>query len=485
MKDLTDIRIFIRRTWREYKHSQITLNSAAITTNTAIDVMRRLNEAFLESFPAFAGHTSLIEYLYDAYIDPKAKAANIADDENFASYEGEGIRLSYKTFFCDHTASLVREFFVSGSLPMYQEHMMHGKGVAQDEHILLQCLSHFNILDWRLNGPQGAKRGSEIVFDDQVLRPVRTMRVEKRFPTWAVFACQIFVDTRRELGPHLDRGFEDLKKQGSWLLQTWNDCLETGKQNAINDYHKLNNQSIEQQIDRLKSVVEEDLVQEIIDNNFSKHPEKRAHYNWGRCFLLRNHPLMCGLIAHAQLVFGHVSGTRIAADQGPVRTAIHLTHAVALAGVIPVGRAWADLDYIVEKHGNAYLFVGERPTRIVDCFRRMYLAFGSSASIFSMDKNKQVDNSDLKRERDPPSIQRLHRRLLPMSRYAEASTKLNSGKFQPTRAAQDTFVMMELLINRLMNSRDITCPANPSNEKIQQKTHFMTPPITYHLQASP
>jgi hypothetical protein len=30
MKDLTDIRIFIRRTWREYKHGRTTLNSARL-----------------------------------------------------------------------------------------------------------------------------------------------------------------------------------------------------------------------------------------------------------------------------------------------------------------------------------------------------------------------------------------------------------------------------------------------------------------------
>lgn len=61
MKDLTDIRIFIRRTWREYKHRQVTLNTAATTVNTAIDVMRRLNEEFTQTFPQFSEHPSVIE----------------------------------------------------------------------------------------------------------------------------------------------------------------------------------------------------------------------------------------------------------------------------------------------------------------------------------------------------------------------------------------------------------------------------------------
>jgi hypothetical protein len=35
--------------------------------------------------------------------------------------------------------------------------------------------------------------------------------------------------------------------------------------------------------------------------------------------------------------------------------------------------------------------------------------------------------------------------------------------------------MMEVLVNRLLNSKDIARPADPLNEKSQQKTHFMTP----------
>jgi hypothetical protein len=35
--------------------------------------------------------------------------------------------------------------------------------------------------------------------------------------------------------------------------------------------------------------------------------------------------------------------------------------------------------------------------------------------------------------------------------------------------------MMELLVNRLLNSKDTSCPANPFNEKSHQRNHFMTP----------
>lgn len=34
---------------------------------------------------------------------------------------------------------------------------------------------------------------------------------------------------------------------------------------------------------------------------------------------------------------------------------------------------------------------------------------------------------------------------------------------------------MEALVSRLINSKDVTCPANPHNEEAYKKTHFLTP----------
>lgn len=480
MKDMTDIRIFIRRTWREYKHKQITLNTAATTVDTAINIMRRLNETFVERYPEFAEHKSLIDYLYNDYVDPHAKDVSMSESGEYASYEGNEVRLSSKIFLCDHTTAVILQFYNIGALPMYQRHMMEGMGISDEEHTLLQCLSHLNIVDCQTDGIV-FKEKMEICLDDHILRAVRLMRVEKKFPTWAVFACQVFVDTRRELGSCLASGFQDLQEQGKWLLNTWTRCIETGKCTNINNFHELNGNMIEWQVFSINMVVKADLVQHMIKHAFKDSPNTSAKYDWGSHFLLKNHPLMCGLILQDKLVRCHALGTRVAADQGPVRAAIHLTHAVALAGAIPLGRAWADLDYIVAKHGDAYLFVGERPTNLWDCHRRMSLAFGLPVSRFSVNKARNLDSRYVKKDEVSPSNQKRIRRLLPIARYVNTSRKLDGNKSKPTRAAQDPFVMMELLVNRLVNSEDTSCPANPFNEKNSQKAQYMTPLQTLGL----
>jgi hypothetical protein len=76
---------------------------------------------------------------------------------------------------------------------------------------------------------------------------------------------------------------------------------------------------------------------------------------------------------------------------------------------------------------------------------------------------------------DPLSKQRLHRRLSPISRYLNASHTIEGFKMKPNRASENPFVMMERLVNQLSNSKDISCPANPNNEKKSNETYVTTP----------
>jgi hypothetical protein len=475
LKDMTEIRIFIRRTWREYKHRQITLNSAAITVNTAIDTMRRLNEAFIEIHPEFSEHKSLIDHLYNGYVDPNAKGLEAIYHHSFTTYEGDGLHLSSRVFLCEHITALVTFFYNQGTLPgirkMYKRPTTNDDGIAEEEHILLQCLTHFNFIDQRLPGSL-TNEGKEVESsNDLIQRAIDIMRMDKKFPTWAVFACQVFVDTRRELGLSISRGFQDLQKQGSWLLRTWANCLETGKNNDITSFHEDNDPFIRDSMNHLRATIEEDGLQDTINILAPGVPS-----NWGKHFLMKNHPLLCGLMLQIKLVIGHQIGVRIAADQGSIKTAIHLTHAMSVAGVIPAGRAWADLDYIVEKHGAAYIFVGERPTSMLECNRRLCLSIGFSASSLVFGKGKNRNDRVSQPQRLQGHTYKLDGLLLPISRYVGASYRMvNETKMMHNRAADDPVVMMEVLINRLSNSKDLSCPANPHNEKPNHKTHVTTP----------
>jgi len=69
LKDLENIRLFVRRTWREFKDDKTELQAAALTMNAAIGIIEKLNDTFLQTFPDFKGtgmgmHLTITDYIY-------------------------------------------------------------------------------------------------------------------------------------------------------------------------------------------------------------------------------------------------------------------------------------------------------------------------------------------------------------------------------------------------------------------------------------
>ncbi|KAL8743351.1 MAG: hypothetical protein Q9184_008126, partial [Pyrenodesmia sp. 2 TL-2023] len=56
-EDIRLIRCYIRHIWEEYKHHRLDLISVAVTTNTAICLIRDMEEDFVKRFPGSAGNT--------------------------------------------------------------------------------------------------------------------------------------------------------------------------------------------------------------------------------------------------------------------------------------------------------------------------------------------------------------------------------------------------------------------------------------------
>lgn len=175
------------------------------------------------------------------------------------------------------------------------------------------------------------------------------------------------------------------------------------------------------------------------------------------------------------MVYGHAAGTYRAAHQRAVRTGIHLAHAAPLAESHPTGQTWADLDYIASKHGDTYVFVGERPPKLSDCARHLNLAFDTPVSTYSKNKNNEPDCKYTKAGRNTPSLRRRRRPFLPIARYVKAGHRQTGNSVSVTRALENPVIMMETMIDRLKNSKNDTTPANPNRKTTSKKTHFSTP----------
>ena len=85
-------------------------------------------------------------------------------------------------------------------------------------------------------------------------------------------------------------------------------------------------------IEQLDLNLKKDCIQAVLDEYFE---DRVARYSWGDCYLLRNHPMLLGLIAQLFLTEVHNIGIGLAGDQGAVMTSIHLYNAAHQSGQMP------------------------------------------------------------------------------------------------------------------------------------------------------
>ncbi|PMD30202.1 hypothetical protein L207DRAFT_592660 [Hyaloscypha variabilis F] len=410
LKDLTDIRHYVRQTWAEYREHRIALTTAALTMNTVISVFRRLNEEFLVNFPQFDDHGAITS----------------------------------KVFFCDLTYEILALFFMQAELAFYQQEAVRARGfpLSDDEEALYKCLSLFGLANTQFEGDFFTTR-------DQVILALHIARKDKVLYTWVVFAVQLFVDTRRILGKELKRCFDETQEVRKWMVTTLDQCLLHGQTNTVNDYHKTNAGRLQEVKKSIKLLLEYDLMQEIADEYLDA---RSALYAWGSFYLFRNHPMLLGLLTQYFLTKIHELRIGLGGDQAAIITSIHLYNACQQSRYLSESLEWTDLERLIELQDPSWIFVGDRPKLPGKCFSH-YNLMGVSATAFSKNRHGK-STMRLNRNVSLPIAQKKNRRLKHMSTYFalmyvfNQHAKPGTARWSLTRAADDPLVMLEKLVER-------------------------------------
>lgn len=328
LKDMTDVRYVIRQTWAENRESRVTLTTAAVTTNAAISIFRRLNEAFIANFPEFDDHGKIIDFIYERYCDPH----NGAGSAGFATYKTTQFNLPSKVFFCDNTCELTKGFIGRSVLPFYQPGTKDRLRLTDAEETTLQCLSLLRMLSANYH---------EVLPQDQLIQAIAHIRETRKYSTWVAFAIQLSIDIRLVLGTKgMDRSLQEVRILQNWICKTATRCQEFGHTNKVNLWYKINFGGLEVLRKSTKIFLEEDFMQKILDEEFADEPEKARRYNYGPFFLMRNDPMLPGLLLQDMLTKLHQIGVSLTADQGVVMTAIHLYNSAHKSDRVSRTQGW-------------------------------------------------------------------------------------------------------------------------------------------------
>jgi hypothetical protein len=438
LKDATDIRFFVRRTWRQNKAGRLTLETAAVTMNTSIQVIEQLNKAFLGAFPKFPEfehHSKILKFIWNKrWRDDIVKEPNGGQEWEMAYNDGVQ-QLDYASFSCDQVAYLVDQLllfplgsnFFDDGLPR-----LDGFGVplAGHEVTFWKTLIQLAIV---------SQPGLSGVPQDTVLKAMNGVLTRRKCPTWAVFAFQCVRDIQLEFASSNSNHKMELREATDPALLALLGYASYTAHKGIGKWHDANLSEILNFNNRTTISICGNVVEDAIVR-LGLTDQGRF---FGEQFLLDKHPMMRGLIGQNTLVTAQIWATVMAASHGVITAVSHLYNAAQATGLLPAAIHWEDLDYYISELSEDMVFKSPRPlhdSEFNTCFKRAcnYRIFGSSGSERLTRKVVKEAERHLARGKD------LHLRFF--SSYTYVSTNIKAGKVK----FSDAHYNPELLLRKML-----------------------------------
>ena len=385
LNDVKNIREFISELWVRYRARKIELHVASMTTDVAIEIIRRKQEDYNMAFPHHANYDALAQRFYEAQCshrgeDP-AKREMFGDTFNMAMYDvADEILLPAYTL-----VEVMRNMHSPESQPMFDEQAFERHDASTpwskktprqkfQEDKLVVLMSFVGLL---------ALARSPCNAFDELVREVRKLRfgLDKSVPLSLVFAVQIFLDIQHVLGEELYRPFHELQKEGHRLDLTIERTLKLHKERPMPDRDPQADQSrndhllrLQEEIRRCASgeVFEAILLYDGIDNG-------RDALN-----LLKQYPMLCGIWIFTTRLLAQDHGINYANASGSITYCAHLYNAARQEKMLE--SPWQGMEATIARHKPDGIFIGELPTKPEDYLKRIFLCMGISATNWARDR---------------------------------------------------------------------------------------------------
>lgn len=384
--DLDNIRRYLMQVWQGYKVGAFDLVAASITTNTAIDFAKRLQDDFKETFPQHTDFEQHIKVLYVqqclAYGEDYRYKERPDDEMNFNIYT-KVEPLMFSTYmllssFIDVIESTSLPIYKTGHFGTYNASSNRSQKSARDKFredkiVLLEVLPEFCVL---------ARYPKTIPAEDNFTCGMREMIKTKKVSIALVLATQIFLDVHHILRDQIVTGFSDLVKSAQYVANNIERAQEFHKDLRVDTWPQSNDQVLRQILERISTWVQSDSVQEMrmsmMKRSVNQVPPSKPF------FMMKQHPLYCGLLSYSIKALALDAAIAFANAWGSILYCAHLYNAVRQEKLLT--DVWPDMNLALFMHKTEDMFVGDLPKSCSDYFSRFCLAMGYSASNFAKNK---------------------------------------------------------------------------------------------------
>lgn len=389
LEDLGCIRRFLTKTWSDYYSGSISLINASLTTNTAIEFVRRIDEDFRAWFPECTDYQSTMKLALPVVcqlhgLDPFNIDHVHWEIEEFIYYGPFFTLREFRDTFEDAgdgrglILEPLRDMFYDPRFD--RQKLSEQERRANDRILLREIFPEFLILIVNETLPT----------EDIITHGFRSMIVDKRIYLWVVFGIQIFLDIHHTLGEHVSRGLQEFRATTAQIKVTIDESCRYARSlggrwcenNA--DYLK----ELQWNDEFIKTWVTDDALMNMrlktkAGFDFSRHGVGKPY------LLLKQHPLMCGLQMLALELKIHQGGLAYVNNHGYVMAAAHLYNAVQKQGYLQL--SWLGMDKLIKLYTPQAIFVGPAPATPQDFYKRYLLAEGASIEYFA--RNRRIDKT--------------------------------------------------------------------------------------------
>ncbi|KAL8920345.1 MAG: hypothetical protein Q9208_006316 [Pyrenodesmia sp. 3 TL-2023] len=295
------IRSYIRHIWEEYKHHRLDLISVAVTTNTAICLVRDIEEDFVKRFPGVDGNTGFKETVQTLFQlrcclrgeNPEVRER--ADDSmNFKIYD---LAEEYLVTTWQMMTSLW-DSLEPGKVLIYEPIEDREWELDWDNMTPRQKFKedYYNLMEGLPDLVQIAIKGQAPLSEDEIIRGLRDVAEKETtsIPLWLAFAFKCFLEIQHTMKGEVGRGYEQLKRTAIAMKTSMTETVNLHKSPQLPRWPKDTLSEFNAMYGAIEIWVVQDFVQvqrkTLIKDTGIRHVSHA---------LLKRDPLLCGLFEFA------------------------------------------------------------------------------------------------------------------------------------------------------------------------------------------
>jgi len=384
--DLYDTKTYLGNLWIDYNAGLVDLITAAVTTNTALDILQKPHDELMKRVMPIFEHDSeqMMYFTFSILCGPEYGLSKGIPGFDLIDEGDRKLEQIYDLLMLPLVQILegLANSLTARKIP-YPQLGRYGKYDPNAPFHMLGSQARWKqyriLLPELLSDTDFFLAHSVAIADsplgiDCITRLLDRFIHTKKISFHLTFALRVFMDINFALGPAASRGRQYLHDTAGRMIG----CLASRpsmRVPVLPDTPESENEKLVDQFITLAAwCADFDLRQNTIlpELSFS---------DW---LVIDRHPLLCGLLVfRLQIVYQDI-GLGIANEWGSIQYAAHLYEACRHSGHTPRDRelpTWPDMELVLELHGKELAFGGKLPTTLDESERAYQRVAGYSTDV--------------------------------------------------------------------------------------------------------